>query len=69
MPRNMGPYNPPSWDERFRGITSFALTIGAFTLGYNQTDEKWVAACIIAGILFMLTTLAIVFEKVDTIDG
>lgn len=69
MPRNMGPYNPPSWDERLRGLTSAVLTIGAFSLGYNMTDEKWLVACLIAGLLYLLTTISIVFEKVDTIDG
>lgn len=69
MPRNMGPYNPPSFEERARGITAAVLTLGAFSLGYNMTDEKWLVACLVAGLLYLLTTVAIVFEKVDTIDG
>ena len=69
MPRNIGPYNPPSTEERFRGVTSAVLMLASFVGGFMMTDEKWVAAFVIAGFLYLLTTVAIVFEKVDTIDG
>lgn len=62
-------HTPPTWEERIRGLTSVTLCIGSFALGAQMTDEKWVAACVIAGLLYMLTTIAIVFEKVDTIDS
>jgi len=65
----MGPYDPPSFEERARGLTAAVLMLASFSLGFNMTDEKWLVACLVAGFLYLLTTIAIVFEKADTIDG
>lgn len=59
----------PTRDDKIRGCISLALCIGCLSFAYWQTDQRFVAAGIIAGILYMLTTLGIMFKDVDSIDG
>ena len=63
------PYNPPPLEERIRALITVALMFASYSFAFVQTDQKWAAAGIIAGTLYLLTTFAIVFKDVETIDG
>lgn len=65
----MKKHSPPSRDERIRGLISIALMFAGFIFAFYQTDQALAAGGICAGVLYMMTTFAIVFKDVDTIDG
>lgn len=48
--------------ERIRGAISAVLTIACMTASCNNTDAQWQVTFLIAGVLYMMTTLAIVFD-------
>lgn len=60
-----GPNNVASIPERIRGCIAIALTIACFSFGANVTNQAWQAGFIVSGMLYMLTALAIVFDKYD----
>lgn len=47
-------------DDKIRGCISLVLCIGSYTFAYHQTDQAMVAAGMVAGFLYMLTTIGIV---------
>ena len=64
MPRNRKPQGKiATIPERIRGSIAIVLTITAFTLGNYATSTQWQATCVIAGMFYMLTSLAYVFEN------
>ncbi|MBX9688127.1 MAG: hypothetical protein K2X27_15575 [Candidatus Obscuribacterales bacterium] len=48
--------------DRIRGSIAIALTITFLSLGANATDQRWQGICVIAGMLYFITSLAYVFE-------
>ena len=54
---------PPTTAERIRGITAIVLTITCFSVACNTHDSQLQLSGLVAGILFMLTTIAIVFDE------
>ncbi len=55
--------------DRIRGGIAFLLTIAAFTGGANTHSAQWQVSFMLAGFLFMLTTLGIMFEKTDFMES
>jgi hypothetical protein len=51
--------------ERIRGAISMALTITCMSVSCNATDQRWQIVFLIAGMLYFLTTIAIVFDRMD----
>ena len=51
--------------DKIRGVIAIALTITCFSVAANTTDQQWQAACMVAGFLYMLTSIAIVFKDMD----
>jgi len=51
--------------DKIRGCIAIALTISCRTYGANATDQRWQAVAMIAGLLYFVTSLAIVFKDVD----
>lgn len=51
--------------DKIRGCIAIALTITCFSIGANATDQRWQAVSMIAGMLYFVTSLAIVFKDVD----
>ena len=53
--------------KRVCACISVALMFATMTFAYMQTDQKFMAAGLFAGVLYLLTTFAFVFEDgVDT---
>jgi hypothetical protein len=48
--------------ERIRGAISAVLTITCFSISCNNTDAQWQVTFLIAGLLYMMTTLVFVFD-------
>jgi hypothetical protein len=48
--------------KRVCACTSLVLMFATMTFAYQQTDQKFMAAGIFAGVLYLLTTFAFVFE-------
>ena len=64
MPRNRKPQGKVATiPERIRGGIAMVLTVTAFTLGNYTTDTQLQVTFVIAGMLYMCTTLAYVFEN------
>lgn len=55
--------------DRIRGCLAIALTLTCYTAGNYSTDKQWQVAFVIAGTLYFLTSLAIVFKDVDTFES
>ncbi|MBU6455045.1 MAG: hypothetical protein KGS72_24960 [Cyanobacteria bacterium REEB67] len=53
---------PPTTAERIRGCTAMFLLLASFTLAANTHDSQLQLSGIVAGFLYMLTTIAIVFK-------
>ena len=51
--------------ERIRGAIAMVLTITCFSVSCNSTDAQWQMTFMIAGLLYFLTTIVIVFDKFD----
>lgn len=51
--------------DRVRGCIAIALTITCFSIAYNAADQQVQIPCMIAGILYFCTSLAIVFKDMD----
>jgi hypothetical protein len=51
--------------DRVRGCISIVLTITCLSVAANATDQRWQAVFMIAGILYLLSTIAIVFKDMD----
>lgn len=66
MPRQQKVASIP---DRIRGGICFVLTIATLSAGANATDKQWQLTFVVSGILYMMTTLAMVFKDVDTIDS
>lgn len=67
---NHDPRKVSSVAQRIRGAITAILAITAFTIGANAATQNVQVACIIAGMLYLMTTLVFVFENgVDTGEG
>lgn len=67
MPRNIPPKGKvASVADRVRGCIAIALTITCLSMGANATDQRWQAVYMIAGMLYFVTSLAIVFKDMDS---
>ena len=53
-------------DKRICAGIAVALMFASFTFAFHQVDQKYAAGGIAAGVLYLLTTFAFVFE--DGID-
>ncbi len=51
--------------DRIRGCIAIALTVTCLSIGANATDQRWQAVSMIAGMLYFVTSIAIVFKDVD----
>jgi hypothetical protein len=62
------PKDVSSIGDRIRGSIAFILCVASFTGGCWTNDNQWLVAFLVAGFLFMLTTVAYVFDKFDPSD-
>lgn len=60
-----GNKNGASPGDKVRGVIAIVLTITCFTSANYTTDQQWQASFMIAGLLYFLTSLAIVFKDMD----
>jgi|AGTN01.3.fsa_nt_gi hypothetical protein len=51
--------------DRIRGGIAALCTIASLTAGANVDDKQWQVTFVIAGICYMMTTLAYVFDNYD----
>lgn len=56
-------------DDKIRGCISLALTIACLSFAYWQADQKFAVPGLVAGMLYFMTTLAIMFKDVDSFDN
>lgn len=56
--------NGASPGDKVRGCIAIALTIASWTLANYATNQQWLATFMIAGFLYFLTSIAIVFKDV-----
>jgi hypothetical protein len=56
--------NGASPGDKVRGVITIALTLLSWTLAYNATDAQWQGTFLVAGILYFVTMVAIVFKDV-----
>ena len=64
MPRNTPPTGKvASVADRIRGSITAVLTIACLTAGANTHSAQWQVTFIIAGVLYLLTTMGMVTEN------
>jgi hypothetical protein len=69
MPRSAPPKGKvSSVADRIRGSITAVLFLACFTLGATTHSAQWQLTFIIAGVLYLLTTLGMVFEHADGLD-
>ncbi len=56
------------WLIAFAGSITAVLFLACFTLGATTHSAQWQLTFIIAGVLYLLTTLGMVFEHADGLD-
>lgn len=56
--------NGASNSDKVRGCIAIGLTLLSWVLAYNATDAQWQGGFLVAGILYFVTSLAIVFKDV-----
>ena len=55
--------------DRIRGAITAFLTIVCLTASANTHDAQWQATFGIAGLIYFVTTAAMMFDSVDGFDG
>jgi len=69
MPRRIKPTGKvASVPDRIRGAIVAVLTIACYAAGANTTDSQLQVTFVIAGTLYFMTTLAMMFKDVDRFD-
>ena len=55
--------------DRIRGAITALLTLTCLTASATTHDAQWAATFGIAGIIYLITTAAMMFEHVDGFEG